>query len=669
MPQHRQLAAIMFTDIEGYTAAMQRDEEQALFMKDRHRDVLQQKHTEFNGRIIQYYGDGTLSIFHSAVEAVECALQMQQIFCQTPNVPVRIGLHLGDIIINDNHVFGDGVNLASRIESLSVPGAVLISDKIKDEIRNHPEFHTVSVGTYHLKNVERPVEVFALNNDGIVKPDINSIFGKAELVKPVVKKIPSAHKTAAPVFRHSIAVLPFHNMSNDPEQDYFSDGVAEEILTSLSTLKQLKVAGRASSFQFRGTERDLREIGEKLGVKTVLEGSVRRQANRIRVTVQLVNIQDGYQLWSERYDRNMDDIFAVQDEIALSVTENLKLRLLENEKKKIRKPATQNTEAYELYLKGRFYLNRRGGSIMKGIKYFQLAVDLDPDYALSHTGLADAHLLSASYGLVYPKDAGEKAREAAETAIKLNPLLCEPYSSLGFYYTCFAWDWSMAEKFFQKSFDINPAYAQAHYWYGLDYLTWSVGDFEKAERHGKIAIELEPLSSICYGMYAPMLHAQGKFHETIAVCRKGIELDPYAFTCNIYIGFANTFLGNYQKSLEIFEKFMVLSNKHPFVAGALCITYCLMGETEKAKLIYEDLVERSKTTYITYTMIGVSAAHLGYIDKAFEYFEMGREAREPVVLSLRVEHWVPEIIKKDPRYQQFISKFNFPGQFIAESLA
>jgi adenylate cyclase len=665
MPQHRQLAAIMFTDIEGYTATMQRDEEQALFLKDRHRDVLQQKHTEFNGRVIQYYGDGTLSIFHSAVEAVECALQMQQLFCQTPNVPVRIGLHLGDIIINDNHVFGDGVNLASRIESLSVPGAVLMSDKIKDEIRNHPEFQTVSVGTYHLKNVERPVEVFALNNDGIVKPDINTLYGKAELVKSVVKKLPSAHKTVAPVFRHSIAVLPFHNMSNDPDQDYFSDGVAEEILNSLSTLKQLKVAGRASSFQFRGSERDLREIGEKLGVKTVLEGSVRRQANRIRVTVQLVNIQDGYQLWSERYDRNMDDIFAVQDEIALSVTEKLKLTLLENERKKIRKLSTHNTEAYELYLKGRFYLNRRGGSIMKGIKFFQLAIELDPEYALAHTGLADALLLAASYGLVYPKDAGEKAKEAAETAIKLNPLLCEPYSSLGFYYTCFVWDWTTAEKFFQKCFEINPSYAQAHYWYGLDYLTWAVGDFENAERHGKIAIDLEPLSSICYGIYAPILHAQGKFYETINVCKQGIQLDPYAFTCNIYIGLALTFLGNYNKALDIFEKFIVLSNKHPFVAGALCITYCLMGETEKAKVIYDDLVERSKTTYITYTMIGVSAGHLGYIDEAFEYFEMGREAREPIVLSLRVERWVADAVRKDERFSQFISKFNFPTPAIA----
>lgn len=659
MPQHRQLAAIMFTDIEGYTAIMQRDEEKALLLKDRHRDVVQQKHNEFNGRIIQYYGDGTLSIFHSVVEAVECALQMQQMFCEQPNVPVRIGIHSGDVIINENHVFGDGVNLASRIESLAVPGAVLLSDKVKDEIRNHPEFHTVSVGTYQLKNVDRPVEVFALNHDGIVKPAINTLAGKAQIAKHG-RKIPNAHKTASAIFRHSIAVLPFQNMSNDPDQDYFSDGVAEEILNSLSTLKQLKVAGRASSFQFRGSHRNLSEIGEKLGVRTILEGSVRRQANRIRVTVQLVNIQDGFQLWSERYDRDMDDIFAVQDEIALSITEKLKLTLLDYEKKKIKKAATQNTEAYELYLKGRFYLNRRGGSILKGIKYFQLAVDLDPEYALAHTGLADSYLLAASYALTYPYDAGVKAKEAAEKAISLNPALCEPYSSLGFYYTCFAWNWDLAEKYFKKSLEINPSYAQAHYWYGLDYLTWAAGDFENAEKHGRMAIELEPLSSICYGMYAPILHAQGKFVETIAVCRKGIELDQYAFTCNLYEGLANIFMGNYNKGIEIFEKFMVLSNKHPFVAASLSITYCLMGEFAKAQAIHDDLLERSKITYMSYTMIALSAGHLGYIDEAFEYLEKGREVRDPIVLSIRLEHWVPAKLKADPRYKTFIDKFNFP---------
>lgn len=661
MPQHRQLAAIMFTDIEGYTAIMQRDEERALSLKDRHREVLSEKHTECNGRIIQYYGDGTLSIFQSAVEAVDCALKMQLEFCQPPNVPVRIGLHIGDIILNDNHVFGDGVNLASRIESLSTAGAVLMSDKVKDEISNHPEFQTMSVGTYQLKNIDRHVEIFALKHDGIVKPDTQKIEGKGELVKPALKRSNVVQKSAGQQQRNSIAVLPFHNMSNDPEEDYFSDGVAEEILNSLSTLRQLKVAGRASSFQFRGTQKDLREIGDKLGVRTVLEGSVRRQANRIRVTVQLVNIHDGFQIWSERYDRGMDDIFAVQDEIALSITEKLKLTLLENERKHIRKNDTQNTEAYELYLKGRFYLNRRGGSILKGIKFFELAVDIDPDYALAHTGIADANLLAASYGLIYPKDAGIRAKEAADTAIRLNPALSEPYSSLGFYYSCIEWNWALAEKNFQKSFEINSSYAQAHYWYALDYLTWAIGDYENAERHARMAIELEPLSAICYGMYAPVLHTQGKFEETIAACKKGIELDPFAFLCNIYEGLANVFLKRFDKSVEIFEKFFTLSNKHPFVAGALCITYCLMEEFDKAKVIYDDLVERSRSVYITNTMIALSAGHLGYLDEAFNYLEKGAEAREPIILTMRCEKWVPEQLKADPRFPVFLEKFSFPG--------
>jgi len=351
----------------------------------------------------------------------------------------------------------------------------------------------------------------------------------------------------------------------------------------------------------------------------------------------------------------------VQDEIALSITQKLKLTLLENEKKRIRKTDTQNTEAYELYLKGIFYLNRRGASILKGIKFFQLAVEIDPDYALAYTGLADAHLLAASYGLIYPKDAGVRAKEAADTAIRLNPGLCEPYSSLGFYYSCIEWNWEMAEKNFQKSFEINPSYAQAHYWYGLDYLTWAIGDHKNAEKHGTIAIELEPLSAICYGMYAPVLHCQGKFEETIAVCKKGIELDPYAFLCNIYEGLANTFLGRYERAIEIFEKFFALSNKHPFVAGALCISYCLMKKFDKAQVIYDDLVERSRTVYITNTMIALGAAYLGDLDAALSYLEKGREAREPIVLSMRCEYWVPETLKADPRFKAFLKKFSFPN--------
>ena len=269
MLHHRQLAAIMFTDIEGYTAAMQQSEQKAIELRERHRQVLRQAHKQFSGKVIQYYGDGTLSIFQSAVKAVQCALSMQQIFCQPPQVPVRIGLHIGDIIFDDEQVLGDGVNLASRIESLGLPGCVLLSDKVRDEISNHPDLKTVSVGIYQLKNINRPVEVFALDHPELVKPKPR--FTERENIS---KK--RGHSEAMPRKYHakSVAVLPFVNISNDPEQDYFSTGIAEEILNSLSNLKDLKVAGRTSSPHYNRENVGLREIGERLGVKTILEGSV-----------------------------------------------------------------------------------------------------------------------------------------------------------------------------------------------------------------------------------------------------------------------------------------------------------------------------------------------------------------------------------------------------------
>jgi len=523
MALKRQLAAIMFTDIEGFTSMMQDDEEKAISVKNRHRQIIQDNHTKYSGAIIQYYGDGTLSIFQSAVEAVKCALAMQQLFRISPFVPVRMGLHIGDIIHNEEGIFGDGVNLASRIESLGVAGSVLMSKKVNDEINNHPGLKTYSVGVYNFKNIKTPVEVFALNHDGLVKPEPNSLNGKTIEIKPPARQIVKAQEAK------SIAVLPFQNISNDTEHDYFSEGIAEEILNSLSNLKDLKVANRSSSFQFNTKTVNLREIGEKLGVNTVMEGSVRRQGKRLRVTVQLINVNDGFHLWSEKYDGDIDDIFAIQDQIALSTTEKLKVTLLEKDEVKINKNITHNHEAYELYLKGRYNVNKRGGYIMKAINCFQMAIDIDPHFALAHAGYADANLMAAFYGLVPSEKVIYQAKKSAETAIEIDPNLCEPYCSLGCYYTCFEWNWKEGEKNFLKSIELNPNYAQAHYWYGNLYLGWAMGDFFRAETHARIAIEIEPHSSICYCLYASILSTAGKFKEAIEACNKALELDKTSF--------------------------------------------------------------------------------------------------------------------------------------------
>ncbi|OQP56838.1 hypothetical protein A3860_09650 [Niastella vici] len=658
MPQHRQLAAILFTDIEGYTAIMQQSEQKALIIKDRHREILQLEHQQFNGRIIQYYGDGTLSIFPSVVEAVQCALSMQQKFLQLPQVPVRMGLHIGDIISDEDFIFGDGVNLASRIESLGVAGSVLISDTANDELHNHPELKTVSAGVYQLKNVKRPVEVFALDHEYLVKPPRNSLKGKTEEEKvPEYETRKRSDTKSIPL--KSIAVLPFVNMSNDPDQEYFSDGIAEEIINSLTHLKDLNVAGRTSSFQFKGKNIDLHELGEKLSVHTVLVGSVRKQGNRLRITTQLINIENGYQLWSEKYDREMDDVFAIQDDIALSITKKLKLTLLKKDRDLMTKSYTQNTEAYELYLKGRFYLARRGASVITSIQCFQKAIAIDPGFALAHAGYADANLLIASYGLLPPRQAMAQAKLSAERALELDPSLCEPYCSLGYYYTCFEWNWPEARKNFLRSIEINPRYAEGHYRYGWNYLTCVEGKFEEAEKHGKTGITLEPLNSICYASYALILHCAGKFKEALAVCKKGIELDANSFLCHVTAGKTQIALQKYEEAISSFESAMKLSNRHSFTVHGFIWTYCITGRTDKARVLMNELKERSQSEYVANTLTAISAAYLNDLDEAFDYLEKAYDDRDPILVMLKYEQWVPATLRADPRFQLFLDRIGF----------
>ncbi|MCK5571500.1 MAG: adenylate/guanylate cyclase domain-containing protein, partial [Bacteroidetes bacterium] len=334
----RLLAAIMFTDMVGYTALMQRDEQKAIQLRRRHRQVLEETIELHQGKILQYFGDGTLAIFNSAIQATRCALQIQRQLQQEPKVPLRVGMHLADIVYNDEGVYGDGVNVAARIESLSVSGGVLMSQKVRDELMNHPDLKTVSLGPFDLKNVALPVEVFALANEGLVVP------------------VPTQVTTRVARPRKSIAVLPFVNMSTDPENEYFSDGMTEEILNALTRIKGLRVTSRTSAFAFKGKNEDVREIGTKLNVDTVLEGSVRKAGSKVRITAQLVNTADGYHVWSETYDRELQDIFQVQDEISHAIAGKYKEYI---DPEVLEQPLvdtpTENLEAYNLYLKSVYH--------------------------------------------------------------------------------------------------------------------------------------------------------------------------------------------------------------------------------------------------------------------------------------------------------------------------
>ncbi len=269
----RQLAAIMFTDMVGYTALMQEDEDRASSSRRRHRQVFEETVDKFSGKILQYYGDGTLCIFSSGLFAVQCAMEIQEQLRRPPEIPVRIGIHSGDVVYDEQGIYGDGVNVASRIESLSVPGGIFISEKIFDEIKNHRTIISTSIGLFELKNVKRPVEVFTIANKGFPVPDRSAISGKTSGTG------------------HRIAVLPFVNRSADAENEYFSDGITEEIITALTKVEGLMVTSRTSAFVFKGKNEDVRKIGSQLNVSKILEGSVRKAGNRVRVTAQLIMVK------------------------------------------------------------------------------------------------------------------------------------------------------------------------------------------------------------------------------------------------------------------------------------------------------------------------------------------------------------------------------------------
>ena len=646
MSQSRQLAAIMFTDIVGYTAMMEEDEMAAMNCRQKLKQKLEEVVAAHQGTIIEFRGDGGMCSFTSTIQGVKAALTLQLDMQTSPVVPLRIGMHTGDVIFEGNNIYGDGVNIASRMESFAIPGSIFISAKVYDDIKNQKDIQTISLGKYALKNVKEQVEIFAVSNPGIIVPGNNSLEGKGE-------KVPEKKIT-----EKSIAVLPFKNMSNDPEQEYFSDGIAEEIINSLVHLKDLKVAGRTSSFQFKGKNIDLRELGKKLGVNTVLEGSIRKQGNRLRITAQLINVEDGFHFWSEKYDREMDDIFAIQDEIALSITEHLKITLFDKDRELVTKTHTQNAEAYELYLKGRFHLNRRGSSIITGMQYLEEAVKIDPEFAMAYAGYADANILSAFYSLKSGKEVIDKVKTSAEKAIELDPTLCEPYASLGFYYTALDWDWEKAKQYFDKSLEINPDYVFGNYSYGLYYHAWAKGDYEEAEKLGCRALKLEPLSSIVHAVHALILATAGKFEEAISVSRAGIELDSNSFLCYRGLTNASISLKKYKQAIDAAEYLIKISNRHQHAVTDLLIVYSRMGDIKKAKILYEELQERSGKEFMASGYMALSAASVGNMEEAYTYFEKAIYEHDPMLITFRYMDYT-SFLQDDVRYREILKIVGF----------
>lgn len=390
----------------------------------------------------------------------------------------------------------------------------------------------------------------------------------------------------------------------------------------------------------------------------MLEGSVRKQRNSLRITAQLINVEDGFHLWSERYDRDMDDIFAIQDEIAIAITEKLKITLLETERATIAKAPTESKEAYDLYLKGRFYWNRRGPGLKKGLEYFLKSVEIDPGFSLAHAGVADTYLLFAFYFVLPPHQAVPRAREAAKKAIELNPSLAAPYSVLAYLTAVYEWNWSEAKIQFGKAIAVNPNYAPTHYWYS-NFLSWVYRDYTGAVEEAFKSIELEPLLSHSYITLSSVYVCSGDFEKAFEACETAIELDSKSFLSYSSQSMA---LWGLQKPAEAIEsiKFAVtVSGRHQYPLLELAWLYFKTDNIEEAQNIFDELLSRSKTEFISGLSLGVVAYASKNYDLAFQYLEKAFEEKASLLISANVYPFFT-FLKTDPRFHIFIEKMDFP---------
>ncbi len=626
----RLLAAIMFTDIVGYTAMMNENESAAAAVRERHRDIFEKEHQRCNGEILQYYGDGTLSIFKSAVEAVECAIKMQQEFLSGAIVPLRIGIHLGDIVFDESEIYGDGVNLASRIESLGIPGCVLISDKINYAIKNHASVETQSIGYFEFKNIKDPIEVFSISNKGIKIPERSELKGKLKKNKK------------------SIAVLPFVNMSADPNNEYFSDGIAEEILNALVKVEGLQVIARTSSFAFKGKNMDVREIGRQLNVGHILEGSVRKAGNRVRITAQLVSALDGAHLFSETYDRNLEDIFAVQDEIASKITNRLREHLGEAQhQQQLVSVPTLNMEAYEIFLKGLFFFNQWGETMGKAIPFFEKAIELQEDFAIPHAHLGLCYIFQAFAGKMTWAEAHEKATTHTNKAISLKSEVPEIYQSQFLLEFFVNWNWKAAAQAVKKGLDLFPNFASLYHCKSS--LFWLPVDQPNVLKAMKEGLALDPLS-IEMNLYTGIAHLIGKeYEEASFYFDKVLEMVPNHRVSLEYKGWIEESKGNYQAALRFFEKLEPFGYR---LHRATCLgwVYFKLGQKDKAEAYLQELISLESQPQGVGLTVDLATLYTGFgdYDKAFYYLEKAIENRVGSIMFVKAYPMFKPLLA-DPR--------------------
>ena len=642
---------LLFTDIEGSTRLWEAHAAAMRTALARHDALLRHCINDHDGHVFKTGGDAFCAAFHTASDALAAALDAQRALHREPwpeaaKLRVRMALHSGAVEVRDGDYFGAPLNRVARLLAAGHGGQTLLSESTHDLCRDHlpPLASVKALGSHGLKDLGRPEMVFQ-----VCHPDLPQSF------PPLMSQVAPADKEMP-----SIAVLPFINMSRDEENEYFADGLSEELLNVLAKIRGLRVASRTSAFSFKGKGVDIPTVAQKLNVATVLEGSVRKSGKRVRITAQLIEVASDSHLWSETYDRELDDIFAVQDDIAQSVVKELRAALLGETADKVASTSTaaevrqaatgrsDNPEAFQRYLQGKFYGERiTQADSDKAIDLFQQALAIDPNFALAWAGLSQIHFVQAGYGFAPISEGFERARKAAQNALRLAPDLAEGHIALGTVLEGNDWNFTAAEASFRRAVELAPGNANALR--AAAQLARVLGRVDEAlELIGK-AVALDPLSAHTHRQAAMIAVMSERFDEAAASFQLALDLAPKAGLNHAFLAITRLLQGRGQEAMEVAK-----AEAHDVFRNlALAMIHHAQGRAAESDAALQTLI--SKFGWTAAYQVTEAYAYRNELDKAFEWLERAYEQRDPGVTYSKTDV-ILRSLHGDPRWQPFLQR-------------
>ena len=638
----RQLACIMFTDIVGFTSLMSKDEGLALKTLDENRVIHRAILKKYDGEWIKELGDGILATFPTATDAVSASSEIHIATKNNPNLNLRIGLHLSEIICENGDIFGDGVNIAARIEPTAPAGGTHISQAVQSNLYNKIGIETKYIGEFDLKNVKTDMRIYQV-----------IVTDKFESLVQIKQEDFNTNNTET--HKKSIAVMPFLNMTNDPDQEYFCEGIAEDILIILSNVKDLKIIGRSSSFQFKNSKLSQKEISAILNVNHILDGSVRRSGNKLRINAHLSNVQEDRQIWAERYDRELTDIFEIQDDIASKIAKELKVSLLEN----ANKVNPVNMEAYEMLLKGRFYEEQFIQGFDKALTCYTRAIELEPEYAEAYAALANIHFLYTMYLIHPPRDGFRRAQYYADKALSINNEIAEAHFLIGQINFWHHWDFNTAKSQYIKATQASVPF----YFTGVTmdpwYYAFVKGDYESAVNATLTIMETNPLSYF-YQFLLSCYYTWGKQpYKARAILNNLLLAIPNHSDAQRLLAYNSLLENDSARAVTEARKSVELAHGIGWSQITLSIALAQNDEKEEAKTLLKKLQSNQEQVNISPLGIGLIYTYLNDFDNAFIYLNKAIIYKDIWMVSLK---YGPEFdpLRKDPRFDKLLEQIGYP---------